>query len=100
MRLLGWQARTNCDRCSTDSGNPTVKCHELLVVLNDFVDGDAPSILCRAIQEHLTHCDSCRVVIDTIRQTIVLYRAEERLPMPAELHEKIRSLMHDQWTLK
>ena len=75
-----------------------MKCQEFLGALNDYVDGDARSALCRALQEHLADCVQCRIVIDNVRQTITLYRASERMPMPTGLHEAIRSVMHDRWT--
>lgn len=77
-----------------------MKCQELLGALNDYVDGDARSALCRALQEHLADCGACRIVIDNIRQTITLYRVSERMPLPTELHETIRSVMQERWAAK
>ena len=55
-------------------------CRHLLEALSDFVDGDASAALCAAIERHLADCDNCRVVVDTLRQTVKLYR---ELPQPA-----------------
>lgn len=74
-----------------------MQCQELLGALNDYVDGDTRSALCQTLQEHLADCGSCRVVINNIRHTITLYRAGERMPMPAGLHEKIHSIMQERW---
>jgi predicted anti-sigma-YlaC factor YlaD len=74
-----------------------MKCPELLGALNDYVDGETQSALCRMLQKHLADCKSCRVVIDNIRQTITLYRAGEAMRLPTGLHEQIRSIMHDRW---
>ena len=77
-----------------------MKCEELLGALNDYVDGKTQSALCQAIQEHLADCNPCRLVIDNIRQTITLYRAGERVPLPAGLHERIRSILQNRWAAK
>ena len=77
-----------------------MKCEELLGALNDYLDGETQSALCQALQEHLAGCNPCRVVIDNIRQTITLYRAGERMPLPAGLHERIRSIMQNRWAAK
>ena len=74
-----------------------MKCQELLGALNDYIDGETRSALCQLLQEHLTECDPCRIVIDNIRQTIMLYRAGLAMPLPAELHEKLRLLMRNRW---
>lgn len=77
-----------------------MKCEELLGVLNDYVDGDVRSGLCKAIQEHLADCKGCQIVIDNIRQTITLYRAGAATPLPAGLHETICSIMKKRWSAK
>ncbi len=77
-----------------------MKCRELLSALNDYVDGETQSALCRALQEHLADCNPCRVVIDNIHQTITLYRAGEVMPLPAGLHENIRSIMKNHWAAR
>ena len=55
-------------------------CHDLLSGLSDYLDGEASSELCAKIDRHLAECGKCRVVVDTLRQTVILYR---RLPQPA-----------------
>jgi predicted anti-sigma-YlaC factor YlaD len=77
-----------------------MKCEELLAALNEYVDGEQKSALCQALQEHLVNCNPCQIVIDNIRQTITLYRAGEAVPLPALLHEQLRSLLREQWARK
>jgi predicted anti-sigma-YlaC factor YlaD len=74
-----------------------MKCEELLGALNDYVDGDVQSALCQALQAHLTDCHSCRLVIDNIRQTILLYRAGQCVAMPTGLHERFCAILRRQW---
>ena len=52
-----------------------MNCKDLLPALNDYVDGATQSALCRALREHLSGCQGCRLVIDNLRQTITLYKA-------------------------
>jgi predicted anti-sigma-YlaC factor YlaD len=54
-------------------------CHDLLDALSDYLDGEASAELCRAIQAHLAGCGKCRIVVDTLRMTVKLYR---ELPQP------------------
>jgi anti-sigma factor RsiW len=58
----------------------THDCRHLLGDLSDYVDGQASAALCAEIERHLADCTNCRVVIDTLRQTVKLYRG---LPGPA-----------------
>ncbi len=58
--------------------HPRELCSELSSQLPDYLDGDAKEAICREIEEHLAGCDDCRVVIDTLKKTISLYRAAPR----------------------
>jgi predicted anti-sigma-YlaC factor YlaD len=74
-----------------------VQCTELLGALNDYVDGQTQSALCRALREHLLDCKGCRIVVDNIRQTITLYRAGDAAPLPAGLHHRLSAIMRQRW---
>lgn len=54
-------------------------CRDLLDGLSDYLDGEASAELCAQIQRHMAGCDKCRVVVDTLGKTVMLYR---RLPQP------------------
>lgn len=56
------------------------QCEHLLNALSDYLDGESASPeLCAEIERHLAECADCRVVVDTLRKTIALYRS---LPQP------------------
>ena len=59
-----------------------MKCEELLAALNQYVDGELDPGICDPFQEHLKGCNPCQIVVDNIRQTIKLYKAEDRLTCP------------------
>lgn len=54
-------------------------CQHLLGDLSLYLDGDASAGLCAEIERHLADCENCRVVVDTLRQTVHLVRD---LPAP------------------
>jgi anti-sigma factor RsiW len=64
-------------------------CRDLLESLSQFVDGDAPPELCARIEKHLARCDDCRIVVDTLRRTIDLYRRLPRSEMPEPARERL-----------
>jgi predicted anti-sigma-YlaC factor YlaD len=77
-----------------------MKCEELLAALGDYLDGEQKSALCRQLQEHLSHCSPCQVVIDNLRHTITLYQAGHEVPLPEELHEQICGILRRRWAEK
>ena len=74
-----------------------MRCRELLRALNEYLDGETQSALCQALREHLADCNTCRIVIDNIRQTITLYRDSKETPLPTGLHGRILAIMRKRW---
>jgi anti-sigma factor RsiW len=65
----------------------------LLNDLSAYLDGEASAALCAEIERHLVECGDCRVVVDTLRQTIRLYRTLPEPSFPADARERLyRSL--------
>ncbi len=63
--------------------NDKPHCHQLIETISDYVDGELAPELCLELERHLSACDNCRIVVNTLRKTIDLYRApapEDVLP--------------------
>jgi RNA polymerase sigma-70 factor (ECF subfamily) len=74
-----------------------MKCEELLAALNQYVDGDLDPGICDSFQDHLQDCNPCQIVVDNIRQTIRLYKAEEPFELPPTLHHRLARLLREKW---
>ena len=79
------------------------ECRELLDSISGYVDGSLQEDLCRELERHLSECENCRVVVDTLRKTISLYQmgsantdvplgVRERLFKRLELDEFIKRI--------
>jgi predicted anti-sigma-YlaC factor YlaD len=77
-----------------------MKCDELLRMLNDYVDGDIDPSVCARLEEHLEGCDPCRVVIDSIRKTIILYKEEGVTEIPIPFRERLHDTLRERWEQK
>jgi len=77
-----------------------MKCDDLLLMLNDYVDGDIDPEVCDQLEKHLEGCDPCQVVVDNIRRTISLYRGEEIYEFPLELRERLCQSLRERWREK
>ncbi|GAB4426884.1 MAG: hypothetical protein Kow0031_06820 [Anaerolineae bacterium] len=49
-------------------------CKELLGQLSDYIDGELEAALCAEIEAHIAGCHDCRVLVDTTKKTVALYR--------------------------
>jgi anti-sigma factor (TIGR02949 family) len=71
------------------------ECRKLLGSLGDYIDGEASQELCLEIERHVAGCQNCRVVVDTLRKTISLYRtSSEAEGMPVEVRERLYRTLH------
>lgn len=65
------------------------ECRHLLAQLGDYVDGEASQAICEEIEHHLAGCNNCRVVVDTLRKTVTLYRTRGPDPVPDDVQERL-----------
>ena len=68
-------------------------------MLNDYVDGDIEVPVCEEFERHLSGCDPCKIVVDTIRRTITLYRGETAYELPSDFQSKLRDALRANWEL-
>jgi len=61
-----------------------MNCEELIRYLSDYIDNGLSESLRADAEEHLALCHNCHVVLDTTRQTIVLYKEANREGIPVD----------------
>lgn len=66
-------------------------CRELLSSLSDYVDGTLGDELCTELERHLSNCENCQIVVDTLKKTIYLYKVTTT---STELPEDIRQRLY------
>ena len=71
------------------SGHDHANCQELLGQLSDYIDGDLEVALCAEIEEHLSGCSDCRIMVDTMRKTIVLYHEQAPEDLPSDVKDRL-----------
>lgn len=75
-------------------------CPEYVNELNDFLDGTLDDDLCAEIQKHLGECKNCRIMVDTLQQTVKLCRDGKPEPLPEELKSRLDGLLKGHWNKK
>lgn len=65
-------------------------CQHLLGSLSEYIDGTLEQKLCAELERHLTDCENCQVVVDSLRKTIYLYQAASEAPsVPEEVRQRL-----------
>lgn len=52
----------------------TVRCQDLLAEVSDYIEGELDPGVCAELEAHLAGCENCRIVVDTTRKTVLVYR--------------------------
>ena len=64
-------------------------CTDFLAKLTDFFDGNVPPELLAEVEQHISECKHCEVVLDSTTKTINIYRDHELYDFPPELQNRI-----------
>lgn len=68
----------------------SLKCHQFLNSLSAYVDGELDEELCTDLERHLQECDNCRVILDTLKKTLYLYRVNtDAEVVPVDVRERL-----------
>jgi anti-sigma factor (TIGR02949 family) len=68
-------------------------CRDHLGALSEYLDGDLEPELCAEIERHLAECGNCRVVVDTLRKTVMLYRAYGHEEVPDDTKARLVTVL-------
>ena len=67
-----------------------ITCELLVSSISEYIEGELTDELCDDIRRHLSECDHCRVVLDTVNKTIYLYHTvDQRTEVPADMRERL-----------
>ena len=72
-------------------------CKKILQELNLYIDGELEEDLCQQLQAHLRDCDRCRIVLDTTRKTIEIYRDQTPMDLPVDVRDRLHASLRSRW---
>jgi len=76
------------------------KCQDFISDLNDYIDGEIEPELCEEIERHVGSCKQCRIMVDTLRQTVKLSCEGKEVSLPDSLERRLNNLLKDHWKKK
>ncbi len=76
------------------------QCSDYINNLNDYLDGEISPELCKELEKHIGQCKNCRIMVDSLKQTVTLCREGKREPLPKVLGDKLTNLLKEKWNKK
>jgi anti-sigma factor RsiW len=69
-------------------------CRDTLEILSEYIDGDLDPGLCAEIEQHMAECGNCRIMVDTLRKTVILYRDYGHEEVPADAKDRLYAVLN------
>ena len=70
-----------------------MNCRNIVRELSNYLDEALDTSLKASIEKHLEHCEDCKVVVDTTKQTIQIYCNSEPAPLPEDTRQRLRDAL-------
>lgn len=76
-------------------------CKDLLGALSEYLDGNEQAEMCTELRRHMDTCERCRVVVDSVKRTIELYRDDDRIAeIPVDSQIRLHRTLQEAWSRK
>ena len=72
-------------------------CGDVREKLAEFIESDTVDEMCLAIEQHLARCSDCRVEVDTLRKTIILYHSDSDVAMPVAVTARLQAALAQEY---
>ena len=76
------------------------KCEDMIGGLSDYIDGELDPELCKKLEQHLSSCENCRLMVDTMRRTVQLCQDGSCEDLPDDLKDKLDQVLLEKWKKK
>lgn len=73
------------------------KCEDMIGELSDYIDGELEAELCEKLEQHLSSCKDCRLMVDTMKRTVQLCQDGTCEDLPEDLQQKLNQALTRRW---
>jgi len=70
-----------------------VNCKTLVLELENYLDRELDATLRATIEEHLSKCKKCRLIVDTTKKTVEIYCNSEPAPLPPDTRKRLHEAL-------
>jgi anti-sigma factor RsiW len=74
-----------------------VNCKKVILELTSYLDGALDANVRIELEQHLSQCTDCRMVVDTTRKTIQIFCNSEPVPLPEDVRKRLHTALLDRF---
>lgn len=75
-------------------------CKDFLNELNDYLDETCGVELRRQLEQHVSECPNCWVVVDTTKKTLSVYKGMEPQVVPEDIKHRLMEALYRKMAAK
>ena len=64
-------------------------CRGMLGELSDYLDRTLSDEFCQEIEQHMASCEDCRIIVDTLQKTVLLYQQLSKPEISDEARDRL-----------
>ncbi len=68
-----------------------VSCEEILKELSEYIDDDLDPAYRQEIEEHLAHCQCCRLLLDSTRKVLIVVGDQRTFEVPLGYSDRLHA---------
>jgi anti-sigma factor (TIGR02949 family) len=69
-------------------------CKDFLNELSDYLDESVAVDLRKELEQHVSECPNCWVVVDTTKKTLKVYKGMEPQAVPEDIRSRLMEALH------
>jgi len=66
-----------------------INCSDFMAEIGNYLDGDTAAEIRIQLEEHLSHCKTCHVIVDSARKTLRIVTDTGSFDLPEEISKPI-----------
>ena len=70
-----------------------MNCKKVILELSSYLDGALDVSVKMDLEQHLSRCEDCRLVVDTTRKTIQIFCNAEPVPLPEDVRTRLHTAL-------
>ena len=70
-----------------------MNCKKVIIELSGYLDGALDMNIRLDLEQHLSRCQDCRIVVDTTRKTIQIFCNSEPVPLPEDVRKRLHAAL-------
>ena len=70
-----------------------MNCKKVIIELTSYLDGVLDSTMRLDLEQHLSGCTDCRLVVDTCRKTIQIFCNSDPVPLPEDVRQRLHAAL-------